>query len=97
MDGAGTFYGATATGGSKGLGTVYKLALTSTGWKVTVLHNFTGNPDGATPFIHCAPLVFDSLGSLYGTTTQGGAAGAGIVFKLTPQKSGAWTENTVQL
>ena len=49
---------------------------------LTVLHNFTG-PDGITP--HGA-LVFDSVGNLYGTTTQiqGGTAGLGSVFKLDP-------------
>lgn len=85
-------YGATASGGSKGLGTVFKLALTPTGWKETVLHSFTGNSDGANPFIHCAGLAVDSLGNLYGTTVAGGVDNAGIVFKLTPQTSGAWTE-----
>jgi uncharacterized repeat protein (TIGR03803 family) len=91
-DSKGNFYGATSVGGSKGLGTVYKLSLTSTGWKETVLHSFTGNSDGATPFIFETALTLDGLGNIYGSTYQGGAANAGVVFELTPQTSGAWTE-----
>ncbi|HET9408033.1 MAG TPA: choice-of-anchor tandem repeat GloVer-containing protein [Candidatus Sulfotelmatobacter sp.] len=94
-DKAGNFYGATAGGGSKGLGVIFKMSKTTTGtWVVTVLHNFTGNPDGANPFIHCMPLVFDSAGNIYGTTEGGGAAGNGIVFKLIPPRTvgAAWSE-----
>jgi uncharacterized repeat protein (TIGR03803 family) len=42
-----------------------------------------------------APVTFDAVGNLYGTTTSGGAAGLGIVFKLTPGAGGAWTETVV--
>jgi uncharacterized repeat protein (TIGR03803 family) len=63
-DAAGNFYGATIAGGGKGLGVVFKLSLTSTGWKETVLHNFTGGTDGALPFIQCATLVKDASGNL---------------------------------
>ena len=46
----------------------------------TVLHSFTGS-DGAT----LQPgLIADSSGDLYGMTTQGGASGQGVVFKLAP-------------
>ena len=91
-DSKGNFYGATSAGGSKGLGTVYKLSLTSTGWKETVLHSFTGGTDGASPFMFETALTLDGLGNIYGSTYSGGAASAGIVFKLAPQTSGAWTE-----
>jgi uncharacterized repeat protein (TIGR03803 family) len=91
-DSKGNFYGATSAGGSKGLGTVYKLSHTSTGWKETVLHSFTGNSDGAAPFMFETALTLDGLGNIYGSTYQGGAASAGIVFELIPQTSGAWTE-----
>ena len=43
-------------------------------------------------------LIFDQSGNLYGTTTDGGSAtcgnfyGCGIVFKLSPNGSGGWTE-----
>lgn len=46
----------------------------------TVLHNFAGVPDGASPY---AGLLLDANGNLYGTTTQGGSlAGSGTVFEL---------------
>ena len=93
QDSKGNFYGPTAVGGSKGLGTVYKLSHTTTGWKETVLHSFAGNPDGAEPLMFQTTLALDSLGNIYGTTySGGGAAGAGIVFKLIPQTSGTYSE-----
>jgi uncharacterized repeat protein (TIGR03803 family) len=44
----------------------------------TVLHKFTGTPDGASP---SAPLITVNE-SVYGTTTNGGAFGYGTVFKV---------------
>jgi uncharacterized repeat protein (TIGR03803 family) len=93
-DSKGDFYGTTSVGGSAGLGTVYKLSHTSTSWKETVLHSFTGGTDGAAPFMFETALTLDGLGNIYGSTYEGGgaAASAGIVFELIPQTSGAWTE-----
>ena len=94
-DAASNLYGATIGGGSHALGVVFKLSLTSTGWKQTVLHDFSGGTDGAFPFIQCATLAMDASGNLYGSTYNGGAANAGIVFKLSPPStttSTSWTE-----
>jgi hypothetical protein len=67
----------------------------------TVLHHFTGSPDGAQPN---APLLAGAFGVLYGTTTSGGSgtsfrcfaglSGCGVVFSLTPPASPGhtWTE-----
>jgi len=59
----------------------------------TVLHNFTGGPDGAYPY---AGLTIDAAGNLYGTTTAGGntqggcsPSGCGTVFKL-KQAGAGW-------
>jgi uncharacterized repeat protein (TIGR03803 family) len=46
----------------------------------TVLHRFTG-ADGQNPSEY-GHLIADSAGDLYGTTSGGGASGAGVVFKL---------------
>jgi len=45
----------------------------------TVLHNFGSPPKGANP---SAGVIRDSAGNLYGTTPVGGAANAGVVFKV---------------
>ena len=46
----------------------------------TVLHNFTGsNGDAALP---TGNLIRDAAGNLYGTTSVGGASGAGTVYKI---------------
>jgi uncharacterized repeat protein (TIGR03803 family) len=59
--------------------------------QATVLHSFNGNSenDGNEPV---GPVVFDSLGNLYGTTFNGGTTGWGTVFKLTPA-AGGWSES----
>ncbi len=67
LDGKGNLYGVTEQGGGAcNCGAVYKL--TPKGQE-TVLHGFTGQPDGFDPF---APLAMDKHGNLYGTTLDGG-------------------------
>jgi uncharacterized repeat protein (TIGR03803 family) len=86
-DSAGALYGTTMNGGAStnctlGCGTVFKLAPPATGqtaWTRTTLVNFSG-ANGTQPY---AGLVRDSAGTLYGTT-QGGGAGYGTAFKITP-------------
>jgi hypothetical protein len=71
----------------------FQLTPTSTGgWKYHVLHRFTGGKDGAGPQ---AALIFDSTGSLCGTTSSGGTYGYGNVFRLTPNSNGGWTEHVL--
>jgi uncharacterized repeat protein (TIGR03803 family) len=53
-----------------------------------VLYRFRGK-NGSKPY---AGLIFDNKGALYGTTSEGGAYGAGTVFRLTPSASG-YTES----
>jgi uncharacterized repeat protein (TIGR03803 family) len=84
-DGAGNFYGTTPYGGDlsgcrngSGCGVVFELDPTGT---ETVFYGFTGGANGAIP---AAGLVWDAAGNLYGTTSRGGAAGSGVVFKLDP-------------
>lgn len=90
----GVLYGTTVYGGTPGAqGTVFKLTRTPGGpWTETVLYNFMGGSDGANP---AGGLVIGSGGTLYGTTTSGGASNAGTVFELTPGVGGAWTESVI--
>src|SRR5579863_4196113 len=46
---------------------------------LTVLHSFTGSPDGSYPI---ASLLRDAKGNLYGTTFEGGTDNFGTVFKV---------------
>jgi uncharacterized repeat protein (TIGR03803 family) len=81
-DKAGDLYGATESGGTSGLGTVFKLTPTQHGaWTKTALHNFTGGRDGSGPG---AGLIFARQGALYGTTVAGGSSGNGTVFEVAP-------------
>jgi len=90
-DGAGNFYGTTDWGG-RGWGTVFELSLNGNGgWNETVLYSFTGFADGAYPYY--SPVIFDSVGNLYGTTSWGGD-GNGVVFELSPAGT-SWTETVL--
>lgn len=93
----GDLYGTTQQGGPENDGTVYALRPPSPlcrsltcDWNETILHTFTGVPDGLNPWGE--NLVFDAAGNIYGTTTSGGAHDAGTVFELTRSGSG-YTEN----
>jgi uncharacterized repeat protein (TIGR03803 family) len=55
-----------------------------------VLHSFgSDNQDGFYPLDR---LVFDKVGNLYGTTSYGGDGGGGVIFQLTPNSNGKWSE-----
>jgi len=98
-DAQGNLYGTTYLGGNFGtgnhLGAVYELSPTASGtWTETILHSFTGgltNGDGDYPV---GPLVFDTAGNLYGTTSGGGVPAEGMVFELSRGASG-WTETVL--
>lgn len=92
FDSAGNILGTTLTGGASGDGTVFELSPMPNGeWKEKVVVNFDGS-NGDQP--HSA-LTADSLGNLYGTTYQGGQSGAGVVYELSLQSDGKWTESLV--
>jgi uncharacterized repeat protein (TIGR03803 family) len=91
LDQAGNLYGTTRLGGTQNNGTVFEVSHSSKGWRETVLYSFLGGNDGSQPW---AGLVLDSAGNLYGTTTFGGSANAGIVFELSPS-NGTWTKTTL--
>jgi len=90
FDAAGNLYGTTNFGGKYNQnGNVFQLTPNADGtWTEHVLHQFTGGKDGGVPF---AGVTFDKAGNLYGTTTKGGAAGYGVVYKMTPNSNGGWS------
>jgi uncharacterized repeat protein (TIGR03803 family) len=83
FDKAGNLYGTTTAGGDANClcGVVFKMTPQSDRkWKYQVLHRFTG-ADGYDPV---AGVVLDDKGNLYGTTSEGGPAGYGVVYEITP-------------
>jgi uncharacterized repeat protein (TIGR03803 family) len=81
-DTVGNLYSASGYGGlqscMQGEGCGFILKVDPTG-KPTVLYQFQGQPDGATPL---PGLVLDREGNIYGTTETGGTFNYGTVFKL---------------
>jgi hypothetical protein len=81
----GSVYGTASSGGGKnasctsGCGGVFRLTHGSSGLNYTFL-GFGTAPKGSTPKDN---LILDSAGNLYGTTSAGGASGAGTVFEIT--------------
>ncbi len=104
FDAAGNLYGTTiwGYGGAcmwHGCGSAFQLAPKADGsWTYGTIYGFSdwGAP-GAWP---ASSLVWDTIGNLYGTTEYGsatfcgvGPCGGGVVFKLTPNSDGTWTES----
>jgi uncharacterized repeat protein (TIGR03803 family) len=93
VESGGYFYGTTNAGGANGRGVIFRLRFD--GSDFSVLHVFTAtsvpsgssvavNEDGAAPQ---AGLTDGGDGLLYGTTTVGGANGAGVLYSITPDGS----------
>src|SRR5579863_756177 len=109
MDAAGHLYGTAQYGGDlncsngypcSGCGVVFELITSASGeWHEKVLRAFQGGLDGAQPD---GNLVFDSVGNIYGTTSDGGAGtdcygqlGCGTIFELSPRTNGNWKETVL--
>ena len=71
-------YGTTQRGGASGNGTLFRIG--QTGLNEATLYSFNGGADGGSPQ---APLTAVS-GTLYGTTTAGGANNRGTIFSFVP-------------
>ncbi len=101
FDADGNLYGGTHNGGQYGKGTVYELSPTGDGtWTEKVLHSFDGS-DGISP---SGGVIADAEGNLYGETFgpgsylgggSGGESGGQLVYKLTPNLDGTWTETVL--
>jgi uncharacterized repeat protein (TIGR03803 family) len=85
IDAAGDLFGTANSGGSAGFGTAFELERKGSGFAFKVLHAFSGgsvgSTDGGGP---AARVVFGPNGTLYGSTTFGGNANAGVVYNLGP-------------
>ena len=108
FDAAGkNLYGTTYSGGDVTVGISHGVVFELTppsgsgSWTETPIYTFTGKTDGSNPY---AGVIFDSDGNLYGTTAIGGTQsgkvckrtdGCGVVFELTPNGSGPWTETVL--
>jgi len=94
FDAAGNLYGTTQWGGATGRGTAFEL---DTSGREITLYSFCISdqfpcPDGAYP---TAGLLLDAAGNLYGTTSLGGDQYVGVVFKLSPDGKGNWSESVL--
>jgi uncharacterized repeat protein (TIGR03803 family) len=79
-DSRGNLYGTTIQGGTAGIpgGIVFQISAQGA---YSVVYDFGGKGDGSAP---AGPLLPDSNGSFFGTTTSGGTAGPGTVYQLIP-------------
>ena len=89
-DANGNLFGTTFKGGASGLGTVFEIAKTASGYASTptVLVSFcalANCADGAAPE---AGLIADANRNLFGTTAAGGANAGGTVFEIAKTAGG---------
>jgi uncharacterized repeat protein (TIGR03803 family) len=87
LDAHGNLYGTSSFGGANGVGVVYEISPSDSGWTQTILYTFQGTTDGQNPV---GGVVLDNDGNLYGGTFDGGVNGGGTVYELSPSASG-WT------
>lgn len=79
-DSDGNLYGVTYYGGTNNFGTIFRIAPDGSGY--TTVHSFAGGPvDGQYPGVKLRNV---DDGTLYGSTSSGGAAGLGTIFKFDP-------------
>ena len=69
-------YGVTRSGGTSDAGVVFRIS--KTGDQFEVIHHFDGLNGGSTPYGGLALLD----GNLWGTTTEGGSNGNGIIYSI---------------
>jgi uncharacterized repeat protein (TIGR03803 family) len=103
FDSAGSLYGTASYGGSSGGGGVFEMTVQQFGTSYSVLY-FFNDVSGSDGYNSQSPLIFDSAGNLYGTTSSGGSGGCeqvgvvigcGTIFKLTHLAGNSWSETPV--
>src|SRR5579859_289842 len=97
MDSSGNLFGTTVYGGDTscgggfGSGEVFELTNSGGVWTKTTVHAFTDTPDGHAPM---AGVTFDAAGNMFGTTSNGGNSGSGVLYEISPT-TGGWSESVV--
>jgi uncharacterized repeat protein (TIGR03803 family) len=81
----GTLYGTTFNGGSHDAGTVFRMQ--ADGTEFATVWEFGATSEAGS---HPTGVTLGQDGSLYGVTREGGSAGAGTVFRLSPDGSGGF-------
>jgi uncharacterized repeat protein (TIGR03803 family) len=93
FDAGGNLYGATYGLGGNDYGIVFELSPSTVGnWTLHDLHDFGSGTDGRYAE---GSVIADAAGNLYGTTQFGGTHHDGVVFELSPDASGGWTERVL--
>lgn len=105
LDASGNLYGTTFSGGAHGGGIVYKLSPGTEGdpWTLTILYSFCTpgdaacsggyQPVGSLTYAGAASgAPYDGTSSLYGSASNDGLRHAGVVYALTVNRRGVWSE-----
>jgi uncharacterized repeat protein (TIGR03803 family) len=93
LDASGNLYGVAHTGGRSDAGLVFELTPTASGhWNEKALIQFN-----KTTGMYPNPMVFDSVGNLYGTLKRINPRGTGAVFELSPTTDGQWDEKILNI
>lgn len=86
QDSSGNLFGVTSSGGSGGV--VFELRRNGTGYGFKTLHSFCSLASCADGNLPLGGLILDVNGALYGSASSGGAHDGGVVYELTPGRSG---------
>jgi len=81
-------------GGTGGVGAVFELSpVAGGGCSEKVIYSFSAGTGGG--FYPDGGVISDAAGNLYGVTQNGGTAGSGTVFQLSPDGAGGWRESVL--
>jgi uncharacterized repeat protein (TIGR03803 family) len=96
-DGVSPLYGTTfGGGGAEGEGVIFELKPGRKTWTETVLHSFCSLANCADGDGGASGLLVDTADNLYGTASNGGTVGEGLLFELSPNAHKTkWTEITL--
>ena len=96
-DGSSPLYGTTYQGGAQlgDLGVVFEIRPQGKKWSEETIYSFCSQNaciDGSWPI---AGVTIDASSNLYGTTSSGGDNDSGVVFELSQQHHGQWSEDVL--